>query len=98
MALTACSSTCGPIIPPSITLIIYGVIAEVSITQPLLTKAADLAWRIRLVRSDPAWIELIFRAPLIDSSRSHSGLGMFGDVATVQNPRWPGLRPSGAEV
>lgn len=36
VALTACSSTCGPIIPPSITLIIYGVIAEVSITQLFL--------------------------------------------------------------
>lgn len=35
-ALTACSSTCGPIIPPSITLILYGVIAEVSITQLFL--------------------------------------------------------------
>ncbi|MCF3934568.1 TRAP transporter large permease [Acuticoccus sp. M5D2P5] len=36
VALTACSSTCGPIIPPSITLILYGIIAEVSITQLFL--------------------------------------------------------------
>jgi tripartite ATP-independent transporter DctM subunit len=36
VALTACSSTCGPIIPPSITLIIYGIVAEVSITQLFL--------------------------------------------------------------
>jgi nucleoside-diphosphate-sugar epimerase len=45
-----------------------------SITQPLLSKAADLAWRVRLVRSDPAWIELIFRAPLIDASRARTEL------------------------
>jgi tripartite ATP-independent transporter DctM subunit len=32
-ALTATSSTCGPIIPPSILLVLYGVIANVSITQ-----------------------------------------------------------------
>lgn len=36
VALTACSSTCGPIIPPSITLILYGIIAEVSITKLFL--------------------------------------------------------------
>ncbi|WP_420392470.1 TRAP transporter large permease [Acuticoccus sp.] len=36
VALTACSSTCGPIIPPSITLIIYGVVANVSITDLFL--------------------------------------------------------------
>jgi nucleoside-diphosphate-sugar epimerase len=46
-----------------------------SIAQPLLTKAADLAWRLRLVRSDPAWIELIFRAPLIDTTRARTELG-----------------------
>ena len=32
VALTASSSTCGPIIPPSILLVLYGVIAGVSIT------------------------------------------------------------------
>jgi len=36
VAVTACSSTCGPIIPPSITMIIYGVMANVSITQLFL--------------------------------------------------------------
>ena len=36
VALTATSSTCGPIIPPSITLIIYGVVAQVSITKLFL--------------------------------------------------------------
>ncbi|MBL4916743.1 TRAP transporter large permease [Szabonella alba] len=36
VALTAVSSTCGPIIPPSITLILYGIIAQVSITNLFL--------------------------------------------------------------
>ena len=36
VALTAVSSTCGPIIPPSITFIIYGVVAQVSITKLFL--------------------------------------------------------------
>lgn len=33
VAVTATSATCGPIIPPSITLILYGIIAQVSITD-----------------------------------------------------------------
>lgn len=33
VAITATSATCGPIIPPSITLILYGIIAQVSITD-----------------------------------------------------------------
>ena len=36
VALTATSSTCGPIIPPSILLVLYGVIANVSITKLFL--------------------------------------------------------------
>ncbi|MCY4237686.1 MAG: TRAP transporter large permease [Rhodospirillaceae bacterium] len=36
VALTATSSCCGPIIPPSIGLILYGVIANVSITKLFL--------------------------------------------------------------
>ncbi|MBC6406167.1 MAG: TRAP transporter large permease [Rhodospirillales bacterium] len=36
VALTATSSCCGPIIPPSIGLILYGVIANVSITDLFL--------------------------------------------------------------
>jgi C4-dicarboxylate transporter, DctM subunit len=36
VALTACSSCAGPIIPPSITLILYGIIANVSIAQLFL--------------------------------------------------------------
>src|SRR5690554_3061562 len=36
VAVTASSSTCGPIIPPSITAVIYGVIAGVSITDLFL--------------------------------------------------------------
>lgn len=36
VAVTASSSCCGPIIPPSITMVIYGVIAGVSITDLFL--------------------------------------------------------------
>ncbi len=36
VALTATSSCCGPVIPPSIGLVLYGVIADVSITQLFL--------------------------------------------------------------
>lgn len=36
VSLTATSSTCGPIIPPSILLVLYGVIANVSITKLFL--------------------------------------------------------------
>ena len=36
VALTATSSCCGPIIPPSIGLVLYGVIANVSITKLFL--------------------------------------------------------------
>jgi tripartite ATP-independent transporter DctM subunit len=36
VAVTSCAATCGPIIPPSITMIIYGILANVSITQLFL--------------------------------------------------------------
>lgn len=36
VALTSCSSICGPIIPPSILLVLYGVIANCSITSLFL--------------------------------------------------------------
>lgn len=36
VALTATSSCCGPLIPPSIGLVLYGVIANVSITKLFL--------------------------------------------------------------
>jgi len=36
VAVTASSSCCGPVIPPSITMVIYGVIAGVSITDLFL--------------------------------------------------------------
>lgn len=36
VAVTSTAATCGPIIPPSITMIIYGILANVSITQLFL--------------------------------------------------------------
>lgn len=37
--------------------------------------AADVAWRTRLMRGDPAWIDQLAVAPLLDCSRARAELG-----------------------
>jgi nucleoside-diphosphate-sugar epimerase len=53
---------------------IFGSGIAPTITRPLFTGVAEVAWRLRLVRADPGWIELIFRAPLIDADRARKEL------------------------
>jgi len=58
-AITSASATIGPIFPPSIPLIIYGIIAEVSVLQLLIAGAGPaivtvvllMAWTAYLARS-----------------------------------------------
>jgi len=58
-ALTSASATIGPIFPPSIPLIIYGIIAEVSVLQLLIAGAGPAIVTVVLLM---AWTAYIARA------------------------------------
>ena len=47
----------------------------VRISGGLLRRAADLSWRAHLQPADAGWIDLAFRAPLLDLSRARAELG-----------------------
>lgn len=58
-ALTSASATIGPIFPPSIPLIIYGIIAEVSVLQLLIAGAGPAVVTVALLM---AWTSYIARS------------------------------------
>ncbi len=47
----------------------------VSISPRLLRAGMDLAWRLRLQPSEPGWLDMGMKAPLLDTSRARSELG-----------------------
>ncbi|PSQ59272.1 MAG: ABC transporter permease [Halobacteriales archaeon SW_9_67_25] len=55
-ALTSASATIGPIFPPSIPLIIYGIIAEVSVLQLLIAGAGPAIVTVLLLMTWTAYI------------------------------------------
>jgi nucleoside-diphosphate-sugar epimerase len=48
---------------------------HVPMLRPVLRAVADVSWRLHLQPVDPGWVDLIFRSPLVDSSRARDELG-----------------------
>lgn len=62
-ALTSASATIGPIFPPSIPLIIYGIIAEVSVLQLLIAGAGPAIVTVVLLMAWTAYIARVRDLP-----------------------------------
>jgi tripartite ATP-independent transporter DctM subunit len=71
-ALTSASATIGPIFPPSIPLIIYGIIAEVSVLQLLIAGAGPAIVTVALLMAWTAYIARSRNLPKNDKRASPS--------------------------
>jgi len=70
-ALTSASATIGPIFPPSIPLIIYGIIAEVSVLQLLIAGAGPAIVTVLLLM---AWTGYIARSRALPKNDKRASL------------------------
>jgi UDP-glucose 4-epimerase len=50
---------------------------------PLVRAGMDLTWRLRLQRSEPGWLDMALRSPLMDTSRARQVLGWEPTVSAV---------------
>jgi nucleoside-diphosphate-sugar epimerase len=56
---------------------------SVRVPEPLLRLLASIAWHLRIVRADPAWIDLALGTPLLDSTRARRELGWSESVEPI---------------
>jgi tripartite ATP-independent transporter DctM subunit len=82
-ALTSASATIGPIFPPSIPLIIYGIIAEVSVLQLLIAGAGPAIVTVLLLM---AWTGYIARSRDLPSNDKRSSVRQMGRTFLVAVP------------
>jgi tripartite ATP-independent transporter DctM subunit len=82
-ALTSASATIGPIFPPSIPLIIYGIIAEVSVLQLLIAGAGPAIVTVLLLM---VWTAYIARSRDLPSNDERSNLGEMGRTLLIAFP------------
>ena len=81
-AITSASATIGPIFPPSIPLIIYGIIAEVSVLQLLIAGAGPAIVTVVLLMVWTGYIARSRDLPKNDSRASLSRMALGFLVAT----------------
>ncbi len=47
----------------------------VPVASGILRAAADITWRLRLQPTDPGWVDIVLRTPLLDTTRIREELG-----------------------
>lgn len=82
-ALTSASATIGPIFPPSIPLIIYGIIAEVSVLQLLIAGAGPAIVTVLLLM---AWTAYIARSRDLPKNDKRAEIRQMGRSFLVALP------------
>jgi tripartite ATP-independent transporter DctM subunit len=82
-ALTSASATIGPIFPPSIPLIIYGIIAEVSVLQLLIAGAGPAIVTVLLLM---VWTAYIARSRDLPSNDDRSSVRQMGRTLLIAFP------------
>jgi tripartite ATP-independent transporter DctM subunit len=82
-ALTSASATIGPIFPPSIPLIIYGIIAEVSVLQLLIAGAGPAIVTVLLLM---AWTTYVARARALPKNDKRASVRRMGRSLLVAFP------------
>lgn len=63
-----------PVVDPAMLGRVLGA-RPVSVPGGLLRGAADLTWRLRLQPTDPGWVDIVLRTPLLDTTRIRTELG-----------------------
>lgn len=63
-----------PVVDPAALGRVLGA-RPVPVPGGLLRAAADLTWRLRLQPTDPGWVDIVLRSPLLDTTRIRTELG-----------------------
>ncbi|CAJ52310.1 TRAP transporter large permease [Haloquadratum walsbyi] len=82
-ALTSASATIGPIFPPSIPLILYGILAEVSVLQLLIAGAGPAILTTALLM---IWTSYIARQRNLPSNDERATLSVVGNSLVIAAP------------
>jgi TRAP transporter, DctM subunit len=82
-ALTSASATIGPIFPPSIPLILYGILAEVSVLQLLIAGAGPAILTTALLM---VWTSYIARQRNLPSNDERATLSIVGSSLVIAAP------------
>ena len=82
-ALTSASATIGPIFPPSIPLILYGILAEVSVLQLLIAGAGPAILTTALLM---IWTSYIARQQNLPSNDERATLSVVGNSLVIAAP------------
>jgi nucleoside-diphosphate-sugar epimerase len=72
-----------PVVTPGLVASLFGARRWLPVPVPLVRQLVGAAWSLRLLASDPGWVDMARYAPVMDTSRARDELGWIPQVDSL---------------